>query len=147
MIDIEEELVRVKDDNARLRGALRRIDTGDFGSWGCDCPARDIARAALTATEPTKPFHVGCGTAPDDAPEDLRQLPQMTVDIGSRGWIRVEDELPDDVDIRVWVVGRGRVDSGYYLPNAKEWLADNECAIYEVTHWMPIVVPTEPEEE
>ena len=88
MIDIEEELVRVKDDNARLRGALRRIDTGDFGSWGCDCPARDIARAALTATEPPKPFRVSAGNAPDDAPIDLSQLPQMTVDLhGNEAWI------------------------------------------------------------
>lgn len=30
-----------------LREALGRIETGDCGDWTCDCPARDIARAAL----------------------------------------------------------------------------------------------------
>ena len=49
---------------------------------------------------PASGIRVSAGNAPDDAPIDLSQLPQMTVDLhGNDVWMRISDgEILVDVD-------------------------------------------------
>jgi len=60
---------------------------------------------------------------------------------GAGGWISVEDELPDDYELKL--VTNGAIHGiAYYHSNGNSWQYQTQT-IFNVTHWRPLPAPPE----
>jgi len=138
---VDQTLNRVEElnhENARYREALEYVcDIGNRATVGF---VRTVIRLDGDCWEGAgkSPFRVGCGTVPDDAPEDLSQTPQITVSTYG-GWISVDERLPKCGGEYFGTNGK-TVDTVVFSSCAKDGFA---CW---VTHWQPIQIPAPPRE-